>query len=204
MFDVRRLAVELMLVARPSANLGSPSESTERVADGSELGEETLSEITADTVRGGIRSMYLAGQKLVNICSNRIPVVIPTPKGRRTMSLTFKAALSYGKSTSKKWFQEAVGPQADDAGNPIGLNRAARTRLRSDLKRGLISRREATFLGIQSALVVTTRFKIMDLEEWAGFRHELFKACYECGNISKFGKQWKKFTTAVQNQMLMN
>ena len=205
MFDVRRLAVELMLVARPSANLDSSASMATRVADGMDsLGNIDESDLTSDIVKGQLRAIFLRGVALVNVCTNRIPVVIPTPKGRRTMQLTFKAAKAYGKETAKRWFHAAVGPKEDDSGKPIGLNVAGRTRLRADLGRGLISRREATFLGIQSTLVVTSKFAVMQHPTWDEFRHQLFKDVYECRSISLFGKQWKKFTTAIQNSLLGN
>lgn len=194
-----------MLVAQPRANLDSPHLLTEHVTDGTESwGEVEPSDLTSDIVKDRLRAIYLKGKMLVNVCTNRIPVVIRGRHGRTTANLTFKAALAHGKKTARQWFSKAVGPSTDDFGKPIGLNQAGRTRLRSDLGRGLISRREATFLGIQSALVVATRFAVLRLPEWDDFRHSLFKDCYECGSISHFGRMWKKFTTAIQNSLLGN
>jgi len=202
---VRRLAVELMLVAQPGANLDSPPELASRAADGLDSwGEVEPSDLTSDIVKDRLRAIYLKGKQLVNVCTNRIPVVIRGRHGPTTAALTFKAALAQGKGTARQWFSKAVGPSTDNSGKPIGLNQAGRTRLRSDLKRGLISRREATFLGIQSALVVATKFAVLQLPEWDGFRHLLFKDCYECSCISTFGKRWKNFTTAIQNSLLGN
>lgn len=193
-------------MAQPSANLDNlPADQDSSVADGEEqLGTMEGDQVDPDRIRDFLATLHKEGQMLVNLASNRIPVMVKTPQGSKTFRLPFKAAQAYGRKTARRWLMTALGPTTDNFGRPIGLSQAGRTRVRSDLVRGLISRREATFLGIQSALVIATEFSVLRLPEWDGFRHQLFKDCYECSNISLFGKQWKKFTTAIQNSLLNN
>jgi hypothetical protein len=137
---------------------------------------------------------------MITLCGNRLRV--KTERGYQ--DLTFKAATARGKRVRKEWLAQAFGPMYDQDGKPTGLTQSGRTRVISDLKRGLISRREATFLGIQFSLLVASRFKVLQLKEWDDFRRFLFKEVYEHSSITLFGKAYKQLTTAIGNHLLGN
>ena len=97
MFDVKRLAVELMLVAQPSANLDwSSLNQGSRVTDEETLlGSGKSDEEISERIEEFLTELFKKGQEMVNVCTNRIPVVIRGPKGPKTMKLTFKAARAW-------------------------------------------------------------------------------------------------------------
>jgi len=202
--DVRRIAVELLLVAAPAANLEDPSvypPATTVVTEGDfSIGEtDTVLEGTSQC-EALIKRLYQAGKGMITLAGNKLRVL--TCRGYQNLS--FKAATTQGKRVRREWLSVAFGPTTNGNGEPIGLNQAGRTRVIGDLKRGLISRREATFLGIQFSLLVATRFKVLQLREWDDFRSFLFKEVYESSCITTLGKTYKKLTTAIGNHLLRN
>jgi len=200
---VRRIAVELLLVAASTANLEDPciAPSNDCVTDGEfALGITENPNDGISQCEALVKRIYQLGKGLVSLAGNRLLV----DTGRSFQSLTFKAANAQGKRVRREWLNKAFGPSIDENGEPIGLNQAGRTRVTSDLNRGLISRREATFLGIQFSLLVASRFKVLQLKEWDYFRRFLFKKVYECPCITTLGKTYKKLTTALGNHLLRN
>jgi hypothetical protein len=201
--SVRRIAVELLLVAASTANLEDPCivPPSDCVTDGEfALGISDDLNDGASQCEALVKRIYQLGKGLVSLAGNRLLV----NTGKSFQSLTFKAANAQGKRVRREWLGKAFGPSTDQNGEPIGLNQAGRTRVTSDLNRGLISRREATFLGIQFSLLIASRFKVLQLKEWDTFRRFLFKKVYECPSITTLGKSYKKLTTALGNHLLKN
>jgi hypothetical protein len=151
----------------------------------------------ADKVRQFMKSVFDSSKLMLNLCDNRVLLEVITPKGKKWQKLSFKAAKSYGNAVRHRWVLNAF------TATPYVSN-VAKSRILDDLERGLISRREATFLGVQLSLCVSTRFKALLQPLWHAWRANLFKEVYESASITSWGKSWKKFSNAIGNHLLEN
>jgi hypothetical protein len=119
---------------------------------------------------------------------------VQTSRGEQ--DLTLKGATANGRSVRKQYLKLLF----KDSGWGI----AGQTRLTRDLSMKGRSRREAIFLGVQSAMLIASKFKTVLNEDWIEFRTWLFKRVYEVPNISSFAKEIKEFAKALQNHALQN
>jgi len=174
------------------------------VADWEEKTEDSENSLgAADKVREYLKHVFDKAKLMKNLCQNTAAVSVATPKGRCSQNLSYKAAMAHGKSTGKSWIKEVFKRAAPVEGHRV-ISEIGKQNVILDLRRGLLSRREATFLGIQLALCISTRFKALLLPEWHAWRAHLFMEIYECGSITTWGKAWKKFSTAIGNHLLQN